>query len=218
MDLPKVATIEQACNWLRAQSGTDWTLARLLESGLMPWFWLDYTPGYAALFGNRLEGYLAPMVFAGDSQRLEADGGQALVNMTRTHDGDIAQVAPGIRVPLSDLRFQRDDLRALSDATAPAQAAATPVPVVAERVSGNNEQWKEKAQESAREIIKRDKVKSLYPSQKNIADEIAKEFRRDGVMGAGGKPLSGASIKRHALKGITSEQGRELSTAKSRGK
>ena len=70
----------------------------------------------------------------------------------------------------------------------------------------------------AREIIDRQKAKDLYPSQKDIADGIASEFRADEVMGAGGKPLAGAYIKRHALKGISSAKNRQLSTSIRRGK
>jgi hypothetical protein len=78
--------------------------------------------------------------------------------------------------------------------------------------------WKAMAERRAAEIIANDKKKDLYPSQENIADTVAKEFRAAGVVGAGGKPLTGAYIKRHALKGISSEQGRHLSTATRRGK
>ena len=128
--LPAHATCLEACEWLRAKTGKTWTLARLLESGLMPWFWLDYTPGWPALFGGRVEGYLAPMVFAGDMQRLEADGTVALVNMTRTHDDVLMPLKPGMKVLITDLRFKRDDLQDLGKAfqnTAPAQTA-TPAP------------------------------------------------------------------------------------------
>lgn len=137
--LPKHATTAQACEWLQAQTGESWTLARLLETGLMPWFWLDYKPGYPAIFGNRVEGYLAPMVFTGDTQRLEADGADAVVTMTRTHDGQLIKIEPGIRVPNSELRFKRDDVQALSkalQATAPAQNTATPAPAEPENASG----------------------------------------------------------------------------------
>jgi hypothetical protein len=78
--------------------------------------------------------------------------------------------------------------------------------------------WKARAAKRAAEIIASDKKKDLYPSQENIADTIANEFRAAGVVGAGGKPMTGAYIKRHALKGISSEQGRQLSTATRRGK
>ncbi len=91
-------------------------------------------------------------------------------------------------------------------------------PVATASASDGDEAWKGKARERAYEIIKRDGAKSLYPSQPDIADEIAKEFRRDGVMGVDGKPIAGGYIKRHALNGISSAQGKQLSTAISRGK
>ena len=95
--------------------------------------------------------------------------------------------------------------------------AATPAPVVADSAD-DGEAWKGKARLMAGEIIKRQRAKDLYPSQEDIADEIAREFRTGGVMGAGGKPLTGAYIKRHALKGISSAQNRQLSTSIRRGK
>ena len=102
--------------------------------------------------------------------------------------------------------------------TAPATDTATTAPVGAVSASDGVEPWKEKAQVRAFEIIKRDKEKDLYPSQDDIADEIAKQFRKDGLTGADGKPLSGATIKRHALKGISSAIGKQLSTTIGRGK
>ncbi|BDT72255.1 hypothetical protein os4_17920 [Comamonadaceae bacterium OS-4] len=74
------------------------------------------------------------------------------------------------------------------------------------------EQWISKARQRAGEIIERQRAKDLYPSQLDIADEIAKEFRAAGILGAEGKPLSGEYIKRHALKGITSAVIKQLST------
>lgn len=99
----------------------------------------------------------------------------------------------------------------------PEPQAATPAPVVAESAQGD-EAWKERAREKAGEIIKRQKAIDAYPSQEAIADEIARAFRQDGIVGAGGKPLTGAYIKRHALKGISSEQDKQLSTSIRRGK
>ena len=112
--LPKLATIEQACAWLNERTGKDWSLARLLEYGLMPWVWLEHAPGYPAIFGDRLEGYLAPMVFGGDTQRLAAGGTDALITMTRTGDGALMRINPGIPAPLSELRFKREDIEALA--------------------------------------------------------------------------------------------------------
>ena len=218
--LPKDATIEEACNWLQAKTGQTWVLARLLECHLTPHFWLDYKPGYPAIYGDKIEGYQTRMIFQGDLCRLESDRGDALVNMFTAHDGTLVKVQPGLRVPLSELKFKRESVERVAEIinkTAPTQSAATPAPVVAESAD-DGEAWKAKARERADEIIKRQRAKDLHPSQEDIADEIAREFRADGVMGAGGKPLTGAYIKRHALKGISSAQNRQLSTSIRRGK
>ena len=134
--LPKDATIEQACNWLQAKTGETWILPRLLECHLWPYFWLDYAPGNPAIFGNRMEGFQSCMMFQGDLCRLESDGADALVNYYKSHDGSLLWSVPGLRVPLSDLRFKRDDVERVAEIinkqkTAPAQSPATPVPVVA---------------------------------------------------------------------------------------
>lgn len=83
--------------------------------------------------------------------------------------------------------------------------------------NGENE-WVSDAQERAREIIKEMKERDLYPSQENIADQIAREFRAAGRVGMDGKPLSGAYIKRHALKGISSAVHKQLGTGNRQGK
>ena len=90
-------------------------------------------------------------------------------------------------------------------------------PVVAGCVSGGDE-WKAKAIFRAAEIIERQRKRDLYPPQITIADEIAREFRAAGIVGADGKPLSGAYIKRHALKGISSAQNKLRSTSIHQGK
>lgn len=97
---------------------------------------------------------------------------------------------------------------------APAHNTVKPAPVV------EVPEWKGLARVKALAIIKRDQKKDLHPSQVAIADEIAKEFRNANlqIVGAGKKPLTGAYIKRHALRGVSSEQGRQLSTSPSRGK
>ena len=79
-------------------------------------------------------------------------------------------------------------------------------------------EWALQARKRAIEIIERQRKKDLYPSQIAIADEIAREFRGSGVAGLGGKPLAGAYIKRHALKGISSEKNKKLKTTINRGK
>jgi hypothetical protein len=101
--------------------------------------------------------------------------------------------------------------------TASKQETATPGAVVTVGAF-DSEAWVNKARERAAEIISRQRGKDLYPSQIHIADEIAREFRTTGVLGTDGKPLSGATIKRHALNGISSAQGKQLSTRTGRGK
>lgn len=100
--------------------------------------------------------------------------------------------------------------------TAPATDTATPAPVAVDAL--DDDAWGVKARLRAAEIIKRQREKDLYPSQINLGDEIAREFRTAGIVGTDGKPLSGAYIKRHALNGISSAQGKQLSTQTGRGK
>lgn len=80
------------------------------------------------------------------------------------------------------------------------------------------EGWIMQARKHADQIIKRQQARDLYPSQLDIADEIAREFRKSGVIGVSRKPLSSAYIKRHALKGISSQQAQLKSTTVRRGK
>ena len=135
--LPKDATIEESCNWLQAKTGETWVLARLLECHLRPHFWLDYQPGYPAIYGDRIEGYQTHMMFQGDLCRLESDRGDALVNMFTSHDGSLVKVEPGLRVPLLELKFKRESVERVAEIinkTSLTQRAATPAPVVAETV------------------------------------------------------------------------------------
>jgi len=108
--IPKLATIEQSCEWLRARLGGVWILPRLLECHLKPYFWIDYKPGHPQIFGGKVEGYLTWMIFANDVYRLEVDGTNALVNMFTAHDGTLVKIEPGWTVPLSELRFKREAL------------------------------------------------------------------------------------------------------------
>lgn len=109
-----------------------------------------------------------------------------------------------------------DACQAPTTDTAKAQTAK-PAPVVATGALGGNE-WIEMARKRATEIIKRQREKDLYPNQMDIADEIARELRTKDIVGTDGKPLSGAYIKRRALKGLSSAIGKQLSTAIGRGK
>jgi hypothetical protein len=153
------------------------------------------------------------------------------------HSGELTPRSPTHLAPVPDDYSYLDDcfvtianltkfaakldigVRVADSAIKPKAAAPQATVLASKRASGGMEpEWKVKARRRAEEIIKRHSVKGLYPNQKDIADEIANEFRRDGVVGAGGKPLTGAYIKRHALRGITSAKGTTLSTAIRRGK
>jgi hypothetical protein len=85
------------------------------------------------------------------------------------------------------------------------------------RQESSNE-WVSEAQSRAYEIIKERRAKDLCPNQLEIADQIAREFRAAGKVGAAGKPLSGAYIKRHALPGINSARNKQLSTSNRQSK
>jgi len=124
--LPKLATTAEACAWLQDMTGEPWTLARLIEHTLMPWFWLDYRADADAVFSGHKQGYLAPLCFAGDAGRLAAGGRDVLVTMTRNTAGALIAIPPGgLVLPVDDLRFRRDDITVLAGKfPAPADAPA----------------------------------------------------------------------------------------------
>jgi hypothetical protein len=86
------------------------------------------------------------------------------------------------------------------------------------RAPASNEALFEQARKSAIELIESYRKRDLYPNLETIADQVANEFRKSGLTGAMGKPVTGAYLKRHALKGISSATVKQLSTAKRRGK
>jgi hypothetical protein len=167
--LPKHATEIEACDWLKAQTGKSWTLARLLENGLMPWFWLDFKPGYPAIFGDRIEGYMAPMVFMSDTQRLEADSTDALVSLTHTHDGVVMKVEPGITVQTKELKFKRDDLEALCKAL---------VPMEVESPKQRRHRWLESYGDGARGAKARVHKEELLFNPKADRSFVGKEIQK----------------------------------------
>ena len=80
--------------------------------------------------------------------------------------------------------------------------------------------WKAEARTTAARLIKEASAADRYPSQMDVAEIVAADFRarRPPVHGAGGKPLSAATIKRHALAGISSETNKSRATRINRGK
>lgn len=197
--LPKQATISEACEWLQDETGEPWTLARLLEHGLMPWFWLDYQAGWPdAVFNGCHEGYLAPLCFGGDTQRLAAGVSDVLVTMSRTQSGELfkLEVSPNaVSFPIDDLRFLREDIKRLAskfDAPAPKGKAGT-------SPSGD---WKDKARAIAdSEALKRYARGEREITARNICEAVATELAKDSTThGTCGERSSG-SIRCQALKG-----------------
>lgn len=130
--LPTWATADEAGAWLERQTGEPWPLPRLIEAGALPHVWLvpDDAASPAVLtraFNGRHEGYCAPLLFAGDAQRLAFDRSGAMT-MTRSPEGELLRFAPGIAFEASEVRFSSDHVRRLV-APVPAekpQAAAAP--------------------------------------------------------------------------------------------
>jgi len=126
--LPFRATTHEACAWLEQQTGSPWTLARLLEHALTPYVWLDYDPAYPELFGEANGGYAAPVFFRDDIARLAAGSDDVLITMTKDAYKIVATLpAPGFTRPLDALRFQKKDVERL------AKELAAPVPTQAEQ-------------------------------------------------------------------------------------
>ncbi len=128
-DLPFRATTPEACAWLAGQTGTPWTLARLLEHEITPYVWLDYDAACPELFGDANGGYLAPIFFADDIARLAAGSEDVLITTTKDAYKIVARLpAPGFTRRLDELRFQKKDLERLAGKL---RHAAEPAPPAA---------------------------------------------------------------------------------------
>ena len=127
------ATTDEACAWLAQQTSTEWTIARLIESGLIPYVWLDYSADYPELFGDATGGYPAPIFYEADTQRLAAGSEDVLITFTKDADKIAIQLAaPGLRAPLHALRFlQKDIARLASELKRASEHAKTIEPVAA---------------------------------------------------------------------------------------
>ena len=181
--LPKNATSEQACNWLQDKTGQTWILPRLLECHLTPYFWLDYKPCYHTVFGEKIEGYQTSIAFQGDLCRLESDGTEALVTMFAAHDGSLVKIEPGLRVPLSELRFKRDEIEATAEIinkqkAAPAQAAK-PAPETVEQRCARFLAWFTEEQRinprgALQRVTEREAKQNPKADRSNISKDIKK--------------------------------------------
>jgi hypothetical protein len=115
IELPFRATTNEACAWLAQQTGSPWTLARLLENGLTPVVWLDFDAAYPELFGDANGGYAAPIFFRDDIARLVAGSEDVLITFTKDAYNLPARLPePGFRRPLEALLFPKKDLQRLA--------------------------------------------------------------------------------------------------------
>lgn len=147
--------------------------------------------------------------------------------------GSFVPAAPG-RFALDHLVLTRDALEqfagklAIRVAVAPPNFEPNPEPKASAPERSRNglgnrigdDAWKAHAAGMAKKIIAREAAADRFPPQQRIAEEIAKDFRnqKPPIYGSDGKPLTGATIKRHALKGISSATNKARSTQIARGK
>lgn len=82
----------------------------------------------------------------------------------------------------------------------------------ADKAPTSGTEWIPIARGMAREIIERDAGRDLFPSQMEIAEEIAGKLREQG------RPLAIETVKRHALKGMVSGAAELRKLPKHRGK
>ena len=109
--LPYRATAGEACSWLQTQTGTPWTLARLLEEGGLPYVWIAHSDEWAELFHDGVTRYAAPVVFIDDKRHLATGGSDVWLRFTRDSGNlAIALKEPGLRASLDGLHFQERDL------------------------------------------------------------------------------------------------------------
>jgi hypothetical protein len=171
------ATTDEACAWLAQQTSTAWTLARLIESGLIPYVWLDYSADYPELFGDATGGYPAPIFYEADTQRLAAGSDDVLITFTKDADKIAIQLAaPGLRAPLHALRFLQKDIAGLasklaSDLKSASEPAKTELTTAKESQKGIS---KEQVLIAFASIVKIDLEKALTTATGIFGDEGAR--------------------------------------------
>lgn len=118
---------------MTTQTGTPWTLARLIEHGLTPYVWLDYDAAHPELFGEANGGYAAPIFFEGDIARLVAGSPDVLITITKDAYKIVARLpAPGFTRRLDELRFLGKELERLVGRLKHAAIAPAPAPPTAQ--------------------------------------------------------------------------------------
>ena len=179
-ELPFRATLDEACTWLSLQTGSAWTLARLIEQAVTPYVWLDYDPAHAALFGDANGGYAAPIFYQGDTARLAAGSDDVLISMTKdVHKLVVTLPAPGFRRALHELRFQRKDLERLAAKLKREAEAPLPAPEMAKESQAG---------------ISRDEVLTAFAGMVRLDLELALS-EAGGIFGDDGARVKGSARK-----------------------
>ncbi|WP_395350039.1 hypothetical protein [Variovorax sp. UC122_21] len=173
---------------------------RIVDTGVIPYDELATCLAQAQQFGD--EGLITAV---NGWREVLSDAAEANQLIVRSRESLAAQPfdrrAPtkGLLVTAPDLKSYLTSLGGLKLRT------VSVLPRARARASGDIENpWKRQARDRAEEIILEQANRDLYPSQAAVADQIAHEFRKSGIVGSEGKPLTGSYIKRHALKGISS--------------
>lgn len=119
--LPEWATADEAGDWLKAATGQEWPLPRLLASGIAMSIWIECADDQEQhivdhVFLGRREGFRAPVVFASDIERLAfvRDGGT--LSITQRRDGTPLRITPPHRFPATELFFSAADVRKIPPA------------------------------------------------------------------------------------------------------
>jgi hypothetical protein len=138
--LPSWATTEETLAWLNNKTGTNWNLASVLERGLTPHVWLDYSEEHSGLFAEGITRYPAPIFFVDDIKHLSEGGTDILIRMTKDSDRISFKLKPpGITKPIDALRFfQRDIAQFMEDFLNPKEEIP-PKPVEAPKGLGKDE-------------------------------------------------------------------------------
>lgn len=173
--LPNWATPDEAAGWLEARTGEAWPLPRMIEAGLTPRVWLEpngeslqNAAVFEQVFDRRAEGFLAPMVFAGDTCRLAIDRSVTL-SMTRTPRGDLVKFTPPASADLGQLRFAATDVRELAPTPAAAPPKLSQAAVKAER------------ERTRLEFCEREGITFDKRSQLRLPDGIGKVAEKLGI-------------------------------------
>jgi hypothetical protein len=116
--LPNWATEQEASEWLKAQTGEAWGLARLIDSGARAAVFLD-CPDDASpalvehVFQGRREGFMAQIPFNGDSNRMAIVRDSGTLTMTHRPDGELVKIEPPVRFAVQELRFSANSVRGI---------------------------------------------------------------------------------------------------------